>query len=121
MLDEIALACALLAGIRHELAHGVQLMEAREDDLLHRLGVSVVLHANKALDDVEQAIGCQDLAVQVLGAVTVGIRRVARPVHSVAPVERHEEGSSVREPCAHLDGLGIEREVDDCAAIRFEQ
>ena len=121
VLDQVALAGSARLGVRHQLAHGVELVEAREDDLLHRVRVGVVFHANEPLDDVEQAVGRQDLAVQVLGAVAVRVGWVARAVLAVAPVEGQEERLPVREPGAHFHGLGVQREVHDRPPVRLEQ
>ena len=66
MLNEIAATRTMLTRIGDQLTHRIELMEARKDDALHDLRIGVVLHANEALDDIEQAVRGQDLAVRVV-------------------------------------------------------
>ena len=73
VLDQVALARAVAAGVGHQAAHGVELLVAREDqEALAGLAALVVLllHlVDELADQVEHAVAGPDLLPEVGGGV----------------------------------------------------
>jgi hypothetical protein len=90
VLDQVALAGAVLAGVGEQAANHVELVVPREDLVpLHllRLGVLSLHHLRVVLQDVGEPGRRQDALPQVVRLESSGVRRVARPI-VVALVER---------------------------------
>ena len=118
---------------RHQPAHGVQLVIAREDQRLPRHGARAlrVLHLLvTALDehvraeDVQEPLALQHLLPEVAGAVARGMRRVAGAAADVAGpvalVEGEEARLLARQARRHVDLVGVGGEVDQGALLESE-
>ena len=118
VLDQVAPARAVLGGVGQELAHHVELVEARPD--LHRLlapGLRVLEldHLGVVLQDVGQAIGCEDALPQVVGLEAIRVGRVAGPIVP-AQVEGQEPGRLALEVGAEAHLVVVDGEVHHAAA-----
>ena len=120
MLNQVVFTGAALFCIGRKRPYGIQLMEARENNGLHRLGLSIVLHTHKSLQDIHKGIRCQHSAVQILGTIPARISRVARAVHAITLVKRKEERFVSTQPRGHLHRLAVQGEVHDGTAVWLE-
>jgi hypothetical protein len=107
-----------MARAGQELAHDVELVEARPD--LHRLlaaGLRVfdLDHLGVVLQDVGQALRGEDAPPQVVGLETVRVGRVAGPVVP-AQIDGQEPGRFALEPGAEAHFVVVHGEVHDTAA-----
>jgi hypothetical protein len=115
VLDQVAPARTLGAGGVGEPAHGVELVEAWEEQDLLGLLLPVhppllALEVHVAAEDVEEAVPLPDLFPQIAAPVAARVLRVASPAVT-APVEREEEGALPRQSRGHEDQLRVHREV----------
>ena len=76
MLNQVTLAGALVEHVSHQLARGVELMVAREDDGL-RLLLVVALADEVAVKNVQPAIDCPNLSPQIGRGVAIWIGYIA--------------------------------------------
>jgi len=124
VLDEVVVPGPVLAGMSDELAGRVELVVAREDEVLRSEGLPVdhslgSLQVHEAFEDVEPAVALEHLLPEIGGAMTAGIGRVARARVSGwsadAAVEGQELGLAAGEAGGHLDRIRIDGEMDDRA------
>jgi hypothetical protein len=90
MLGQVLAAGPLGQYRDHELAGDIELVEAREEDLLDPL-LAVALGHQIAPQDLQPTLPLPDGLPEIGGPVPVRVRRVARPAR-VAPVEGQESG-----------------------------
>ena len=121
MLDKVTSARAVRPRIRHQFAHRINLMIAGENNLLHRAPLRIVFHAHKMLNNIQQRIGRQNFAIQILGAIAIQIGGITRPIHAVALIEGQENGFAIGKPRAHRHGFRIQRKVHEGAPVGAEQ
>ena len=91
-MDQVALTCAVRAGVGQDFTHHVELVITRPDLFAFLPACLLVLrldHLGVVLEDVGQALAGQHLAPQVVGLEAVRIGRVAGAVFP-APVEGQE-------------------------------
>ena len=122
VLDQVAPARAVGAGVGQQPAHHVELMVARPDlgpSLPAALLVLRLHHLGVVLQDVGEAPPGQHLPPQVVDRQPVRVGRVARAVVP-APVERQEPRRLAGETGAELHLALVHREVRD-AAPELEQ
>ena len=117
MLDEVALARAFVARRRLHPSDGIPLVIARKDRRarphLRGMGRAFAGHdVDEPAQQVQPGVASPDLLPEVSRPVAVGIGRVALAA-GVAAVERQKARLLAREPCRHLDRLGIDREVHE--------
>ena len=127
MLDQVALARAVVARVAHEPAHAVELLVAREDEEARAgLPPAVVLCldlVDELTHEVEDAVAGPDLLPQVVGREARPgrrDRRVSRPAEAPL-VERQEPGLRPGESGRHEHLLGIHREVGEAAPVGEER
>ena len=122
VLDQVAPARAVGAGVGQQPAHHVELVVARPD-LLPALPAALLVlrlhHLGVVLQDVGEAPPGQHLPPQVVDRQPVRVRRIARTVVP-APVERQEPRRLAGEPGAELHLPLVHGEVRD-AAPELEQ
>ena len=127
VLDQVALAGAVVARVAHEPAHAVELLVAREDqEVLAGLAPALVLRlhlVDELADQVEDAVPGPDLFPQVVG-------REARPggrdgwiprAAEAPPVEGQEAGPGPGEPSGHEHQLRVYGEVGEAAPVGEER
>ena len=118
VLNQIVVAGAVSAHVGQELAHHVQLMVAREDQLFIFRGM------NELLQNVHHAVLLEDLLPQVGGGIAVRISGVAlaavvaRAVGAL--VEGQEEGVLSGQLRGHPDFQQINAEVAQNALVELE-
>ena len=118
VLDQVALARAVPAGVGQELAHHVELVEARPD--LHRLLAAGLLvlrldDLGVVLEDVGQAVAGEDALPQVVGLEAVRVGRIARAVVP-AQVEGQEPRGLALQVRAEAHLVVVHGEVHHAAA-----
>ena len=98
VLDQVALARAVVACVAHQAAHAVELLVARKDqEAPAGLAPAIVLRldlVDELADEVEQAVPGPDLLPQVIGwkARTGGRDRRIPRAPEAPPVEGQESG-----------------------------
>ena len=134
MLDEVVLARSVLANVGDDLAHGIELVIAREDNplllALHLVAARVELRllldfqVEELVDDVEQAVLLQGDLPQVARSVAVGICGVARSAVVSCPgralVEGQEEGLRALQLGGHVHVLEVDGEKRQHARVELE-
>ena len=118
VLDQIALARPVLAGVGQESAHHLELLVPGPDLdflLLPRLRVRGRQHLGVVLQDVGQALPGEDFAPQILRPEAVQVGRIAGPAQPTA-VEGQEPRSLPLEVGAEVDLVLVDREVRHAAA-----
>jgi hypothetical protein len=127
VFDEIVVAHALTPCGIDQGAHRLKLVVAREDQrlLLHLAALIVALlldlQVNEARQQIEQAVPLQHLLPEIGGAVgaSSGVERIASAAVA-SLVEGQEVGGRAREARSHQHGFGIDGEVHQRAALKFE-
>lgn len=98
MLDQIVVSSAVLFDMGNELAHHIELMIARKDQL-------VPLQADKLLQNIHHTVRREHSLPKVVGGIAVRVGRVALAAviacAVAATVERQEEGLVAGEFCGH--------------------
>ena len=127
MLDQVIVPHAFAPGAFDQQADSLKLVVTREDhriDLyLTTLVVPFFLHLQmeETREEVKEAVALQNLFPEICGAVgpARGIGWIAG-----AAVASFVEGQEVRrrpgQPCGHQDGFGVDGEMDQGAALEFE-
>ncbi len=125
VLDEVAVTWPVDARGGFEPADRVELVVAREDDLLFvdlLAGAKLLFlrQVEEAPDDVEERVALPDLFPEVGGAIAARVLGVASaPMR--APVERQERRALAAKERGHVREVGIHREVDQRAALELEE
>ncbi len=134
VLDEVIAPRAVLPDVRDELAHDIELVEAREDqrflsDLFFRavrLRLLFLRHLkmDELLHDIHHAVRLKDRLPQIVGGISAGILRIAfSAVVSgavAALIERQEEGLLAVEARRHPHRGEIDAEIPEDAAVEAE-
>ena len=99
VLDQVALAGAVVSRVAHQAAHAVELLVAGEDqEPLTGLAPSIVLRldfVDELANQVEDAVPCPDPLPQVIGRKTwTGRRDRGIPRTAVAPLVEGQKPSS---------------------------
>src|SRR5690242_1729817 len=118
MLDQIALARAILAGVRQEFSDHVELVIARPNlrcSLLSGLWVLELDDLGVVLKDVGQTLSGQNAFPKIIALEPVRVGWVSRAVVP-ALVERQEPGCLTLEMCAKTHFVFVQREVRDAPA-----
>ena len=127
MLDQIVMPHALSGGCRHHLAHRLQLVVARKDQVLLAQLLAVVagllfhVEMQEAREQVEQAVALQHFFPHIgrLVVASLGVGRVAgAAVH--AAVEGQEVGGRTGQARGHVRLFGIHREMHQRAPGEHE-
>ena len=118
VLDQVELAGALLPGVGHQPAHGVELVVAGEQQRplagLPALVVLLLDHLDEVLDQVQHAVPAPRLLPQVRRGEPLPRRRVAGP--AVAPqVEGQEAGLRAFQGGGEVHEVGVHGEVGQTA------
>ena len=134
VLDEVVAPRPVGAGRLDEPVDGVELVVAREDHRLALLRARALrvldlllagLEEDVGAEDVEEALAFEHLAPEVVGAVAVGVGRVARAAVDgagvAAAVERQEARAGAGEARRHVDLVGVGGEVDEGAPLEAEE
>ncbi|MNL08084.1 hypothetical protein D3C87_1287890 [compost metagenome] len=119
MLNQIFLPGTFCQHSREQLARGIELVVAGEDDAGDLL-FAVALGDKVAAEDLQPAIGLPYLFPQVGRAVALRIGRVASGA-IVAQVEGQEAGGRALQLGGHHDRTVADGEVHQRAARKFEQ
>jgi len=119
VLDQVLLPRPFGQHRLHQLAGGVQLVIAREQDGTDLL-LLVALGDEVAGDDFQPAVTLPDLLPQVGGAVALAIGRVAGTA-VVALVERQEIGAGALQPGGHHHRAVADRKMHQRAAREVQQ
>lgn len=127
VLDQVALPRPLLTGMRHQLAHAVELLVAREDQEAPAGLVALVVLLFNLVDElaheVEHALAGPGLLPQVARGVASprgGHRRIARAA-VLALVEGQEARLGAVQVRRDVDQVRVHREVRQAAAIREQR
>ena len=118
VMDQVALARAVRAGVGQDFTHHIELVVTRPDLgplLPPRLFVLRLDHLGVVLEDVGQALAGQHLAPQVVGLEAVRIGRVAGTVVP-APIERQKPRGLALEVGAEAHLAFVHGEVGHAAA-----
>lgn len=120
VLDQVVLPDFFRFGLGEELAHHVELMVTREDQVLATLLLQLaarapdllrrLLHMQVVFEQIEEGIGLEDVFPQVVGAETVRVDRIFGVL-----IEGEEEGLVGRQPGGHKDLFVADGEVDQAA------
>ena len=134
VLDEVVAPRPVGAGRLDEPVDGVELVVAREDHRLALLRARALrvldlllagLEEDIGPEDVEEALAFEHLAPEVVGAVAVGVGRVAGAAVDgagvAAAVERQEARARAGEARRHVDLVGVGGEVDQGAPLEAEE
>ena len=127
VLDQVALAGAVVTCVAHKAAHAVELLVARKDQVaLAGLAPAVVLRldlVDELADEVEQAVPGPDLLPQVIGwkARTGGWDRWIPRAPEAPPVEGQKSGGGPCQPGGHEHQLRVHGEVGQAAPVGEER
>ena len=127
MLDQVALADAVLAGVLDQRGHGLPLVVPREQQRLRplglagdRVGLRLDVKMHEGEQDPQPAVALPHALPEVRRRRTVRVGGVACAT-AVAGVERQEGGGRTLEVGGHL-GVGVgDREVHQGAVSELEQ
>lgn len=86
MLDQVALAHALLAGMRHQAAHHIQLVITREEQrALGQRRLAAAVQAHEVLDNVGHvAAPLRDASKQIVAGISVASTVPYMPLEKMA-------------------------------------
>ena len=127
VLDQVALAGAVVSCVAHKAAHTVELLVARKDQVAPAgLAPAVVLRldlVDELADEVEQAVPGPDLLPQVIGweARTGGWDRWIPRAPEAPPVEGQESGGGPCQPGGHEHQFRVHGEVGQAAPVGEER
>ena len=127
VLDEVALAGAVVARVAHQPAHAVELLVAREDQepLAGPAAALVCLDhfVDELANEVEDAVAGPDPLPQVVGRIAVagGRQRRIPGAAAVAAVERQEPRLRPGKLGGDEDLLRVDREVGEATAVGEER
>ena len=119
MLDQILLPGALGQHRRQQLARGIELVIARENDLLDLLP-AIALGHDIAADNLQPAIARPHLLPQVGGAMPVGIHRIARRT-VIAAIERQKSRRYAQQARGHQRRAVAQREMHQRPTRKIQQ
>ncbi len=127
VLDQVALAGAVVSSVAHEPAHAVELLVARKDqEALSRLPSAIFLRFHlmyELADQVEDAVTGPDPLPEVVGReARTGGRDGWIPRAAEAPlVEWQEPGRGSGEPGGHERQLRVHGEMGEAASVGEER
>lgn len=123
VLDQVIVAGALRAGVGDQIAHGVELLEAREDQ---NLALAGDFQVHELPDHIEHDGTGEDrlapfaFAVEIRDAELVLDIGISGPAVA-APVERQKACPAVGKPRRHRHVVFIERKVHERAALEGQK